>query len=183
MVNNKDTIKLYATNRRLYAFIDETGTSNFAWMKANQIYEFNNFKPFNISKTGSEWNMEIKDQEGFIFGLKEDKFLAFLIGRFNHIFELKSLTGSQNLSLLSTQTLSELNKKHENILHPIHYKPHILIQWEDKIKDTCVIGKTIRIGSNVQIAVTETNKNEITLSAKVLSPGIIQVNDTIYCDI
>jgi uncharacterized protein YcbX len=164
----------------LYAFVDETNSSSYSWIKQSQLYELSNFRPMNLKKKNNEWTMEIKDPDGFLYPLTDERLLVYLIGRFSHLFELKKTHNKLPLTLFSEQSLREITKNEEYTLSPIKFRPHIYVAWSKKVQESALENTVLWIGERVKFKVVRVLKTDGTkLQIEPLNTGDLKINDTV----
>ena len=154
---------------RVYAFMDETNTSNFPWMTARQISELLLYKPrftkkFDISKEYpdmSEYALEVGTPEGKIWNIRDPEFEKHLEQKFSkpiHLrFSEKGMWDSRPVSFFSLDTLKELEKEASINLDHKRFRANFYVKWDNDepfFEDT-LVGKTLQLGEKLKIMISK----------------------------
>ncbi|TSC74959.1 MAG: MOSC domain containing protein [Parcubacteria group bacterium Gr01-1014_33] len=154
---------------RIYAFVDETNTSNFPWMTARQISELLLYKPrfikeFDVSKEYPDmenYDLEVEIPEGKKWNIRDPEFKKHLEEKFSKSLRLrfseKGMWDSRPISLFSTDTLRTLEKEIKIDLDYRRFRANFYVKWDngEPFFEDKLVGKTLQIGEKLKITISK----------------------------
>lgn len=171
---------------RVYAFVDETDTSNFPWMTARQKGEIVLFKPRfrNAPRPEkqypgmNEYSLDVETPGGKIFDIRDPDFTPYLAKRFGKPLTLrfseKGMWDSRPISLFGMDTLRALESEIGFSLDHRRFRANCYVQWESSqpFFEDSLVGKTLQIGEKAKIVISKKDVRcvVVTLDPKTAAP-------------
>lgn len=154
---------------RVYAFVDETNTSNFPWMTARQKGELVLFKPRFRSAPRpekqypdmEEYSLDVETPEGEVFDIRDPAFASYLGKRFEKPLTLrfseKGMWDSRPVSLFGMDTLRALEGETGLSLDHRRFRANCYVRWESgqPFFEDGLVGRTLQIGEKAKIVISK----------------------------
>lgn len=177
------TLQGFEEDRR-YAFVQADSRSAFPWLTGRELPELLRYQT-TVEKAGTpEVSVTVTTASGERWRVDSDELRRAIESRSGKsLFLLRDHRGSYDIapvSLISRQTVARIAEETATKENPWRFRPNLLVDLQgggpfDELK---WVGKTLRLGTNARIAVTEVDERcvMITLDPKTgeSSPGILK---------
>ena len=162
------TLQGLAEDRR-YAFVQATSRSSFPWLTARELPELLYYRT-SVEKAGVEMAgtpevaVTVATPHGENWPIASDGLRKALEARSGRpLFLLRDYRGSYDVapvSLISSQTVARIAEESGTKENSWRFRPNLLVDLKDAgpFDELQWVGKTLRVGSAVRIAVTEVDQ-------------------------
>lgn len=179
---------------RRYAFVQAASQSLFPYLTGRECADLLRYQPAVARNPGERVaRVTVRTPDGAVLPVGSEELKAELEARSGRaLFLMRDYRGSYDvaqISIISTATIHAIDQETGAPLDPLRFRPNLLVEATDggPFPEDAWIGRTVRIGESVRVAVTEADTRcmMVTLDPATgeATPGVLRsvarLHDTI----